>query len=168
MIPILEEVEKDGASWQEMCLRLGRILGLDSPVPGSVLRRARADDRFAAHLMICRGTPDLLKEALFDAGNRAFERPQDSAERSVTQLGRGLVSSLASWVADGARFAPKDLHEQRLSTCRSCPHLVDPPTKLVYRVALVGSSDQRVCHLCGCVATRKARVASEKCPAGYW
>lgn len=168
MIPLLQEIERDVSSWDAMRLRLGHILGIDRPVPHSVLRRARSDDRYAARLMIYRESEDLLNSAFSEPDNWAFQRPSDFEDRSTVVLAGAAIGSLARWLVKGAKFVTNDQHEERLNICRACPHLVDPPAKLIYRVALVRTSDPRICNLCGCVVSRKARFATESCPAKSW
>jgi len=168
MIPLLEDIEKDSATWHEKCLRFGNVLGLDHPVPGCVLRRARADDSFAARLMICRNSSELLRQVIFDPANQSFRGPEEIDEVSPLQGSVKLLKALGRWVVKGAEFTSPEVHGARLRVCQTCPHLVEPPVRLVYRVALVGASDPRVCNLCGCAASRKARLVTETCPAKYW
>lgn len=61
----------------------------------------------------------------------------------------------------GIGSAPLDVVAERIATCRACPggH---------YRDGVCGALARRTGQTCGCVITLKARLASQRCPSGYW
>jgi hypothetical protein len=161
-------------SQESMCRELGSLLGLDDPVPSKVLVRAQVDDRFAMHLAMSRGRPELLRLHLNDPKNDEFGLPPTAYREAPIPrftdrelLGK-VASSLARWGSAGFKRLDPAVVESRLRACRACPNLSAPPDRLLYKVALVTTSDPRVCNACGCVASNKAKVATESCPLGIW
>jgi hypothetical protein len=161
-------------SQDSMCRELGEALGLAGPVPAKVLVRAQYDDRFAMHLVMSRGRPELLRLHLEDPQNDEFESMATAkTEAAAPQFGNAellgkVASSLTKWGRAGFKRLDEAVVESRLRTCHACPNLVDPPDRLLYKVALVVKSDPRVCNACGCVASNKAKVPTESCPIGAW
>jgi hypothetical protein len=164
---------------REMCRELGLYLGMEQPVPLAALRRAQQDDRFALHLVMSRGSRDFVQLHLDDPRNAQYAgeevddepRAEGEAERrefSNLELMGGMAGALVRWGRAGFRGLNETKAAARLEICHSCPHLVEAPDKFVYRVKLVKRSDQRVCNECGCVASAKVRVATERCPIGLW
>jgi hypothetical protein len=164
---------------REMCRELGLYLGMEQPVSLAVLRRAQRDDRFALHLVMSRGSRDLMQLHLDDPRNAQYAREQDykgqhagdgveAREFSNVELMGGMAGALLRWGRSGFRGLDEATASARLEICRSCPHLVEAPDRFFYKVKLAKKSDQRVCGKCGCVATRKVKVATERCPVGLW
>ena len=60
-------------------------------------------------------------------------------------------TSMATWVAEGLPLADKETHGARYAKCKPCEHYAN-----------------HVCQLCKCVAYAKTKLATEKCPAGFW
>jgi hypothetical protein len=154
-------------SEQEGAERLGTYLGLGAPVPLPVLRRAIVDERFAGHLLVNRDRPAALGLFLTDPRNEAFDTgapPARVADRSSLSLLWSAGKGAARWGASGFRMLSDAEFGERVAACRRCPNLVEPPGNLVYRLHLSPQSDRRVCAACGCVAVRKARLPTERCP----
>lgn len=86
-------------------------------------------------------------------------RPPSNAE-TATRAGRALWRSLRSGFAtlDGAAY------QARLRACRGCEFLVPAPDTLLHALARP-VQETRVCALCGCFVFKKARYATESCPA---
>lgn len=163
---------------QEMCRELGLYLGMERPVSLAVLRRAQQDDRFALHLVMSRGSRNLLQLHLDDPRNAQYAGGDDEQHAGVGEEARqfsnlelmgSMAGALLRWGRSGFRGLDEATASARLEICRSCPHLVEPPpNKLLYKVKLAKKSDQRICRRCGCVASAKVRVATERCPVGLW
>ncbi len=169
MIPLLQRLETTG-SWEMQIQELGSYLGTSTPLPDAVLRRARVDDHFASLLVLSRNQADLLERLYNAPRTRVFaqENEPQPVERSTRATVRKLAGSLLEWARNGFETASDDEYASRLETCRACPELVDAPDLTIYKLKLASEKDMRVCNLCGCVARRKARLASESCPAGRW
>lgn len=82
--------------------------------------------------------------------------------RTPYEQAADFLSSSATFLYNGAQVTPKELHEQRLSICRTCEEL--KPGK-VLGVALPRLDS---CNVCGCFVTLKAAYPHEKCPVGLW
>jgi hypothetical protein len=174
----LESLTSAG-SMDEVRLRFARFLGLDEPLPETIVHRALADRPFLHNLIICRGSPSFLEVLFADPRNATFRAPAappdepeaapreatPAVEKSNAQLIAGAAKALARWGAAGLVRAEPEVFERRWSACQACDLLVAPPDRLIYKVFSLGSkSDPRVCSACGCVAQRKARVPTEHCP----
>jgi hypothetical protein len=55
-------------------------------------------------------------------------------------------------ITTGRIVADKVIIEKRITTCRSCPHLIGG----------------KRCTICGCFVVAKAGLQSEQCPKGLW
>lgn len=64
---------------------------------------------------------------------------------------QSLVASMKKWKAAGTPIASDALYFQRIQVCRKCNH---------YRWFQ--------CRLCHCLAPVKAKLLTERCPAGFW
>jgi hypothetical protein len=129
------------------------------------------DDRFCMVLLAFRGNPTRLGELVNHPDNVAYELPGDAvtpAPRSTVALVAEAGRAVTRWASSGFRTVDEPVFEQRWAACTACPELIEPPETIVYRVAVAKVSDDRVCGACGCVAARKARLATERCPRGRW
>ena len=166
MLPTLRMLDAAG-DVPMMCAEFADMLGLDEPVPQEVLARARSDDHFARYLLRSRGHPTILAMLLNAPENAAYREAQPSEptpDASNLTLMKKAGKATLKWAASGFRRVDDATLERRLAACRSCPHLKEPPDRLIYQVALVSRSDPRVCSACGCVASRKAAFPAETCP----
>ena len=166
MIAVLQRLE-ELTSWDEKRGELGRYLGASGPVPEGAFRRARADDRFASLLVLSRHQPDLLNRLFSAHANRAYAQRAVSPPTTLGAL-RKAAGSLIEWARSGFEEVGAEVFAARTVICGACPHLVAPPELLIYKLKLSTEKDMRVCDLCGCVARRKARLATERCPDGRW
>jgi hypothetical protein len=82
-------------------------------------------------------------------------------------LARRAAKAFAGWARSGFGVVDDAVFTRRLDACRQCPHLVDAPDRLIYRLVAATEAAGKVCALCGCVAVRKARLASETCPGEH-
>jgi len=75
-----------------------------------------------------------------------------------------ISEAIWSWAKTGFSIVDQSTYEKRYSTCMQCPHLVDAPRKLLYKVITANNSNEKACALCGCIVSKKTRIASESCP----
>lgn len=155
---------------QEMCARLGEVLGMEKPVPLAVLLRAIDDPTFAADLITCRNAPGFLA-ALFDQSRtRAYAQPE-ATRTSLQALAAKAASALIRWGKAGFSTVDQTILEQRESACLACPNLREPQAAVQKLVPTAVASDRvgsrlgnKICALCGCVAGPKIRLPTETCP----
>lgn len=167
MLDLLKDLEQAG-SWHDMRREFGLFLGLEAPIPGSVLRRAREDDRFAAWLIMSRNKTDLLGVLIDDSRNIHFSKPEDLEQVSPLALAGKAGKALLKWGRGGFQSVPAETLRERIDTCETCPWLVEAPDFSVYKVKFSDKADHRVCSACGCMMSRKAQLATENCPVGRW
>jgi hypothetical protein len=163
MITELIEVQET-ESWDEICLRLGRFLGLNSAVPSSVMRRAMDDPLFAHDLISCRNTPAFLNVLMSDPANKYYEPAQEVIKRSSFELASKAAGALLKWGKAGFSQIDKETYERRYNACLACEYLVDPPNQIAYKISFAKKNDRKICNACGCVAAKKARIPTEACP----
>jgi hypothetical protein len=165
MIAILQRIAQS-ESFDAQRAALGGYLGLDAPVSGAVLRRARVDERFASLLVLSRPYLDLLNRLLNAPATLRYEAeaPPITTSRAV----RKAAGSLLAWARSGFETVDDDTYAARIATCEACPHLGAAPELIVYKLKLDSETDMRTCKRCGCVARRKARLATESCPDLRW
>ena len=162
MIQELEHITRD-ASWDTMRQRLGEYLGIGE-VPASVLNRAISDDKFAFYLLSCRNQPAFLQALIDDKNTAGYEPVQQAHEHSTVQLASRATKAMIRWSKSGFTRVEPEVYEQRFNACLQCPHLVEPPDKMIYKMVGGRMQDNRVCGACGCNAARKARIPTEQCP----
>ena len=186
---LLEHLTAAG-SMPEVRQRFAQFLGLDDALPDRVIHRALSDRPFLHNLIVSRGSPQFLQILISDPKNAAFpeppasvaelEAPTSAAEGGDApadataedlpgsfRLAARAAGALARWGAAGIVRVEPEVFEQRWSACQACPHLVEPPRRMVYRISeslAPRQADPRVCSACGCVAQRKARLPTERCP----
>jgi len=145
----------------------GQLLGLDEAVPETVLRHALADPLYAHHLILCKDTPIFLQQ-LYHEALQAEQSPVDLVdELSTPELLGKAAKALWSWSKTGFALVDNNTYQARLEACLECPHLVDPPKSLVYKIATIKNADGKICKLCGCLVSNKARLPSEDCPDSH-
>ena len=172
---MLAELEETlaGLDWDQARAAAADHVGLPAPLPPAALRRAMVDDRFCFVLLAFRGNLPRLGELVNHPGNVAYELPGDTpaaptpAPRSTVALVAEAGRAMTRWASSGFRTVDDATHDRRWAACTACPELVEPPITLLYQVA-VAKGDDRVCGACGCVAARKVRLVTERCPRGRW
>lgn len=170
----------DGSeSWDELRLRFAKELGLDDAIPSATLRRALHDEDFAHRLLVSRNAPGFLRPLIDDPDNQKYADPVESlpaqvqtsqpepARRSNAELAKNAAAALLRWGKSGFTQVSPDVYARRTAACSACPHLLEAPNQLAYKVKLAREEDMRVCNLCGCVAARKARLPEERCPGAH-
>lgn len=134
---------------------LRAALGLSEDVlPEHALRRAAEDPLYLHHILIVRESPLLLAKLTDDAMIRT------SIERlGIEQTVRAVVKRITQPLIE----ADENTIEKRLAACRRCPHLAEPPRSLIYRMGAFAGGG-KICDICGCFVTFKARLAAATCP----
>lgn len=139
---------------------LTRTLGLEQLIGEDVARAAAGDPIYAHHLRVCRSSPDLLRPLLANP-----PRIQEPTAASDLELMGKAAKALWSWRKAGFGKVDAATHERRWRACMACPHLAKAPDRALYRLTAPQEGDDRVCNLCGCVASRKVQLPTETCPA---
>lgn len=179
-------------SVEEGCQKLAEFLKLKKPVSRDVFISMVEDSTYAANIIMTRNSHSFLQHMLANPTRQWSEqdevlKPSHSVqvsseknvitakeelsktqviERSNAQLLKKAARSLLVWSGAGAKMVSDEVYETRLSACNQCPHYIEPPEKLVYKASslLSKKSSNKVCNLCGCVGTNKAKLATESCP----
>jgi hypothetical protein len=73
----------------------------------------------------------------------------EPAHPSFGSMAMSAVQAAVGFVASGFAIVDQAEQERRLAICRACEHY---------------DSTQGRCRICGCVASLKARLASQQCP----
>lgn len=153
-------------SWDQVRKEFSEMLEMDGLVPENVLKRAIADEKFASYLISMKGKPNYLDMMFKDPKNKAYD-DQPAAKQNLTNLGlvKKAAGAMLNWAKSGFKTVDAATFEKRFSTCKGCEHFAEAPDLAMYKVTIVKDLDSRICSLCGCVASRKAKLASENCPA---
>lgn len=77
--------------------------------------------------------------------------PAAASYPGVWTMAQTFTSSAVQFAASGGKTVSRDVREQRLSICQTCPQY-----------------DGTRCIQCGCFIAAKTWVPHEKCPAGKW
>jgi hypothetical protein len=144
---------------------LATLLNLPQPVDVDVLISAIEDPDYARNLIVSRNAPPFLNHLLAHPpkrANTAAENPDDTAIGNAALVGKA-AKSLWAWAKSGLEMVSDEVYQHRLSACAQCPHHIEPPQRMVYKLA--GATGRSVCDLCGCVTARKARLPHEACPS---
>jgi hypothetical protein len=124
-----------------------------------------ADDKFAFYLIMAKDNPELKEQLLHDPRNKEYEEKTETKEFTNRELFAKASGALVKWAKAGFTEVDKLVYNKRIAACAVCPHLRKPSAKAVYLVSKLAGGKQAVCGLCGCVASRKAKLPSETCPA---
>lgn len=167
-------------SIEEGCAKLGAYLGLAQPVDRDVFISAVEDPTYTNNLYLSRNDPVFLKHVLdrptrrwlkqSTPENGAAPTPLEVHEHSNGNLLSRAAKSFVKWTRSGLSNVDDETYRRRLSACAACPHHVQPPEKIVYKVAgLLGKKNESkyICDLCGCFTASKARMEHESCPAAH-
>jgi len=146
----------------ENCVRMGELLRLGRPVSESVFLGALQDPDYAHNLMACRDAPPLLDFLLKNPPQTDGPDPQSG--HSTLDLVSKASKSFWEWARSGFGLVDDATYTKRFETCLACPNLASPPSTAIYK--MIGAVDDRkkICKLCGCVVSRKAKLPHEACP----
>lgn len=147
------------------CAEFGALLGLNGPVAPEVFAKAVYDPEYARNLIMCRETP-VFRDFLLDQARGWTPPADDVATHGSLELAAKAAQSFWAWTKSGFTLLDETAYAERFNTCLACPNLMTPPDRLIYRIAGAGADAdrRRICGLCGCVASRKARLPHERCP----
>jgi hypothetical protein len=157
----------DAGDGVEDCLRLGTLIGLGGPVAPEVFARAAEDPDYARNLILCRNSPPLRDFLLEQAKGWAVPAVSQADDKSTLELAAHAAKSFWQWTKSGFAQVDEATYERRFAACIACPNLRPPPDRLAYKLVGADADRRRVCGLCGCVASRKARLPHETCPAPH-
>lgn len=158
----IQNISEINGGIAEKCVEFGRILGLDEPVSESVLHAALSDSSYAHNLLTCRRNPAFLRHLL--ANPPKSDVPKLSPdEKSNVALVKQISIAMWNWSKTGFSTVEEAVFQKRFNACLECPHLTDEPDTILYKI-LSESSNQKICNLCGCQVSKKARLTSESCP----
>jgi hypothetical protein len=141
---------------------LTRTLGLEQLIGEDVAQAAADDPIYAHHLRVCRNAPNLLRSLLANP-----PRIQEPTVASDLELMGKAAKALWNWRKAGFGKVDAQTRERRWNACTTCPHLVKAPDRALYRLTAPQDGDDRVCNLCGCVASRKVQLPTESCPSAH-
>jgi hypothetical protein len=141
---------------------VGRLLGVSGALPLDAVRVAAVHPAYAQALAEHRHAPAQL--ALLLESPPGAPSPRDPSDATDAELLVRGAKAIARWILAGAPAVPAPVYLARLEACGACPELRTPPHRLFYDLALVPRSEASVCALCGCVAGKKAWLATETCP----
>ncbi len=158
---------KESDSLDAVCARFGEFLGLNQPVKTNVMKRVLEDQLFAHDLISCRNTPGFLSVLLNDPVNNQYEVSHEVEDHSTLELTSRITKALINWGKAGFSKVDPKIYTKRMSACEGCSHFVEPPRKLIYKLIKKVNKEAKICNLCGCVASRKALLPSESCPAPH-
>lgn len=73
------------------------------------------------------------------------------------------------WFASQIYATPeqKELSEERLSVCRTCPFAVETTFLKILRDSAI-EEKKKACKFCGCPIVEKSLVKEEKCEMNFW
>ncbi len=144
---------------------MGDLLGLPGPTSPDVLVSALTDQEYARNLLLCKDTPPLLDHLL---ANPPKQAPAE-LDHSTAELLTSAARSFWAWTKTGFALVDEATYQRRFGTCKQCPDLVEPPRMRVYQIiGADGATDEsKACAQCGCVASKKARLPHENCPAPH-
>jgi hypothetical protein len=149
---------------QEACAKFGQLLGLDVPVSPNVLYAAMEDEDYARNLLLSRRNSAMLTSLLMQPVPVTALATPTSTNHSNLQLIGKAAKALLDWGKTGFSTVDEFTYDKRMSACNRCDQLEAPPDKLLYKISLSKKEDKRTCKECGCVVSRKARLASDTCP----
>ncbi len=150
---------------EEKCLELGLTLGLDEPVSVRVLEAALRDEIYSHNLLASRRNPVMLKFLLANP-TKPPATGGAAPQFSNVELVRRAASALLRWGKVGFTVVAQPRLERRRAACLSCPHMIEPPDQLLYKLTGTDES-QKICDLCGCSVRKKIRRTSESCPGRH-
>ena len=164
MVSSIEDIREAG-SLDPMCYKFGEILGLDGPVPPAALQAALRNPVYARHLLGCRGFPDTLNQLL--AHPPRVHRDDRPSEHTNRELLAEASKALVRWAKAGFTTVDDETYNRRINACLKCEHLTAPPSRALYKLLRRKDQEQKICFLCGCIVTKKARLPTENCPASH-
>jgi len=157
-------------SISDMRARLGNWLRLRDPVSEEVLIAVVSHPSYARRLAAARGFPDAVAwliarpPALPESARRMVDAMTRDAGPGTAGLLASAAKALMRWTTDGFRFVDEETRQRRWAACQTCPHLTEPSGKGLHQAIKLMRPEAKICGLCGCIASAKARLRHEQCP----
>lgn len=152
-----------GGDTHVVATNLHRILDYPDPIPAEVIRRAAEDREYLHQLILHRKSSEDIRR-IFEQASSGPESRSGASRSSPLMLLPRFLKSVVRWLLSGGRRTDRETQERRLDACSRCPRLTSPTSGRMRRAIRVLSSDQKVCELCGCSVSCKAKMATESCP----
>lgn len=149
--------------------KLKGLLNLQEPVSQDILFAAIHDHNYYHNLMVCKDAPDMLKH-LLDNPPLIETFAEKTDEKTALQLVAKVAKSMIEWTKTGFSKVDDLTYERRIRACMKCRFLKDPPQTIVYKLASITKkeqADRKICTLCGCLVSNKARLSHEICPLSH-
>lgn len=145
---------------------LRRLAGLPDEVAPEVMAGIFADPDHIGELY---AKPRSLEElrTCIDAQARAVQARNAAAGPPPAELAATAAAAFWRWARAGFGVVDADTYERRLQACGGCVHYQDAPSGLMQAAGRAAFREQKVCGLCGCFMGKKARLATEGCPAPH-
>ncbi len=152
--------------------KLADLISLKEPVSETVFFAVVNDHNYFHNLMICKDVPEMLSYLLSNppALEKLTDGTEDISEKTTMQLMSKVAKSMIEWSKTGFSKVDDLTYRQRIKTCTSCRFLKDPPQSLAYKFATLTKKERfekKICALCGCVISNKAKLPHETCPLNH-
>lgn len=152
--------------------KLANLLGLKEPVSDIVFFAAIHSHSYFHNLMTCKDNPDMLNYLLNNPPllEKVSNEAENINEKTTMQLMAKVAKSMIEWSKTGFSKVDDLTYEKRINVCMNCRFLKDPPEKLAYKFATLTKKERferKICALCGCIISNKARLPHETCPLNH-
>lgn len=152
--------------------KLAGLLGLKDPVNENVFFAAIHNHTYFHNMMVCKDTPDMLNYLLNNPPGieRLVNGIEEAGEKSTVQLVSKVAKSMIEWAKIGFSKVDDLTYERRIKACMNCPFLKEMPQNLAYKIATLTKKERlekKICALCGCVISNKAKLPHEVCPLDH-
>jgi ribosomal protein L32 len=122
--------------------------------------------------MVCKDAPDMLSYLLNNPPfiERLVNGMEEAGEKPTVQLMSKVAKSMIEWTKTGFSKVDDLTYERRIKACMNCHFLKDPPQNLAYKFATLMKREhfeKKICALCGCVISNKAKLTHEVCPLDH-
>jgi len=145
---------------------LRRLAGLPDEVAAEVMTGIFADPDHVGELYARPRSTEELRACL-EAQARAVRQRADSGMKPPAELAATAVAAFWRWAHAGFGVVDADTYQRRLQACAGCEYFRDAPPGPLHAVGRMVTGDSKVCGLCGCFMSKKARYATESCPAPH-
>lgn len=152
--------------------KLAGLLCLKEPVNENVFFAAIHNHTYFHNLMVCKDAPDMLNYLLNNPPDieRLVNGIEKADEKSTMQLMSKVMKSMIEWMKTGFLNVDDLTYNRRIKACMNCRFLKDLPQNLAYKFATLTKKERfekKICALCGCVISSKAKLQHEKCPLNH-
>ncbi|WP_319414328.1 hypothetical protein [uncultured Cohaesibacter sp.] len=115
-----------------------------------------------ARLLMQSGNPSAWQE-----GAKVAELAGPQKKPSNMSILSGFIGSEVKRLVKGQEVVEENVLSKRLKACESCPHLEEAPDTKLYHLGrrILRPDGDKICGLCGCFVSEKAKRKAEGCPA---